>query len=227
MKLSEEDILFEDNHLIIVNKRAGQIVQADKTGDIPLSELVKDFLKIKYAKPGNVFCGVVHRIDRPVSGVVVFAKTGKALNRMNELFRERATQKIYWAVVRGVPKIKEKELHHYLVKNERLNKSFVTHPGITGALECRLRYKLLKSANRYSLLEVLPLTGRHHQIRVQLATNGTPIVGDVKYGDLRANDDQSICLHARKLIFVHPVSKELLEVEARLPDQKYWNIFKE
>lgn len=227
MKLSEEDILFEDNHLIIVNKRAGQIVQADKTGDIPLSELVKDYLKIKYAKPGNVFCGVVHRIDRPVSGVVVFAKTSKALSRMNELFRVRDTQKIYWAVVRGVPEIKEKELHHYLVKNERLNKSFVTHPGTPGALECKLSYKLLKSLDRYSLLEVLPLTGRHHQIRVQLAANGTPIVGDVKYGDIRANDDHSICLHARKLIFVHPVSKELLEVEAQLPNQKYWNIFKE
>lgn len=227
MKLTEEDILYEDNHLIVVNKKAGQIVQGDKTGDVPLSELVKAFLKTKYAKPGNVFCGVVHRLDRPVSGVVVFAKTGKALSRMNALFRERATKKIYWAVVRGVPEIAENELHHYLVKNERLNKSFVTHPGTPGALECRLRYKLLKSAERYSLLEVLPLTGRHHQIRVQLAANGTPIVGDVKYGDRRANEDQSICLHARQLIFMHPVTKEPLEVTAPLPDQKYWNIFKE
>ncbi|MCX7742995.1 MAG: RluA family pseudouridine synthase [Flavobacteriales bacterium] len=227
MNFKEEDILFEDNHLIMVNKKAGQIVQGDKTGDMPLSEMVKMFLKNKYAKPGNVFCGVVHRLDRPVSGVVVFAKTSKALSRMNALFRERATQKIYWAVVRGVPDLLENELHHYLVKNERLNKSFVTHPGTKGALECRLRYKLLKSANRYSLLEVLPLTGRHHQIRVQLAANGTPIVGDVKYGDRRANEDQSICLHARKLIFMHPVTKDPLEVEAPLPDQKYWNIFKE
>ncbi len=226
MKLTEEDVLYEDNHLIVVNKKAGQIVQGDKTGDVPLSELVKAFLKTKYAKPGNVFCGVVHRLDRPVSGVVVFAKTSKALSRMNALFRERATQKIYWAVVRGKPEIAEKELHHYLVKNERVNKSFVTHPGTPGALECRLCYKLLKSVERYSLLEVLPLTGRHHQIRVQLAANGTPIVGDVKYGDRRANEDQSICLHARKLIFMHPIAKAPMEVMAPLPDQKYWNIFK-
>jgi 23S rRNA pseudouridine1911/1915/1917 synthase len=225
MNISEVDIIFEDNHLIAINKKAGQIVQGDKTGDIPLSELLKDFLKNKYQKPGNVFCGVIHRLDRPVSGIIVFAKTSKALSRMNELFRERETTKIYWAVVRGCPEENEKILIHYLKKNEKQNKSFVTNSSANDALRCELSYKVLKKGENYSLLEIAPLTGRHHQIRVQLAANGTPIVGDVKYGDKRANEDQSICLHARRLSFIHPVTKEKLTIEATTPEQKYWNIF--
>ncbi|MBE2247438.1 MAG: RluA family pseudouridine synthase [Candidatus Competibacteraceae bacterium] len=225
MQISSHDIIYEDNHLIALNKRPGQIVQGDKTGDQPLSDALKDYLKQKYTKPGNVFCGVIHRLDRPVSGVVLFAKTGKALSRMNTLFRNRETEKIYWAIIRNKPPQIEAELHHYLVKNENLNKSFLSHPGKPGALSCSLRYKLLKSAERYSLLEVYPLTGRHHQIRVQLAAAGMPITGDVKYGDKRANEDASICLHARKLLFKHPVSGIQILIQAPVPDQKYWNLF--
>jgi 23S rRNA pseudouridine1911/1915/1917 synthase len=226
-KQLEEQVIFEDNHLLAVNKLASQIVQGDKTGDTPLSELFKEYLKEKYNKPGNVFCGVIHRLDRPVSGVVLLAKTSKALSRMNEQFRERDIQKIYWAVVRGNPKEEKGTLVHYLKKNEKENRSYTVKENTTGALKSELSYSVLKGGDNYSLLEVKPLTGRHHQIRVQLSSIGCTIVGDVKYGDKRGNDDKSICLHARQLILMHPVQKEPLNIVASTPNQKYWNIFKE
>lgn len=225
MPIMSSDIIYEDNHLIAVNKKPGEIVQGDKTGDEPLSEAVKAYLKLTYAKPGNVFCGVIHRLDRPVSGVVLFSKTSKALSRMNTLFREREIQKIYWTIVRNKPAKQEEELTHYLIKNEKQNKSYISYPGKPGALACTLRYKLLKSSDNYSLLEIYPLTGRHHQIRVQLAAVGMPIIGDVKYGDKRANEDASICLHARELCFTHPVSGHKICIKAPIPDQKYWHLF--
>jgi len=223
----DKQVIFEDNHLLAVNKLTSQIVQGDKTGDIPLSDLYKEYLKEKYNKPGNVFCGVIHRLDRPVSGVVVLAKTSKALSRMNELFRDRNIQKIYWAVVRGVPKQPEATLVHYLKKNEKDNRSFTIKDNTNGSLRCELSYKVLKAGDNYSLLEVKPLTGRHHQIRVQLSSIGCPIAGDVKYGDRRSNEDKSICLHARQLIFDHPVQKERVTLTASTPNQKYWNIFRD
>ena len=227
LKQLEEQVIFEDNHLLGVNKRASQIVQGDKTGDVPLSDLYKEYLKEKYQKPGNVFCGVIHRLDRPVSGVVLLAKTSKALSRMNAQFRERDIEKIYWAVVRGVPPAAKNSLVHYLKKNEKENRSYTVKENTTGALRCELEYEVLQAGDNYSLLEVKPLTGRHHQIRVQLSSMGHPIAGDVKYGDRRANDDKSICLHARQLVFTHPVQKEQVTITASVPDQKYWNIFKD
>lgn len=221
----EKQIIFEDNHLLGVNKLATQIVQGDKTGDVPLSELYKEYMKVKFQKPGNVFCGVIHRLDRPVSGVVLFARTSKALSRMNEQFREREIQKVYWAVVRGVPNDIKGTLVHYLKKNEKDNRSFIVKEN-AGGLRCELSYEVLKAGDNYSLVEVKPITGRHHQIRVQLSSLGCPIAGDVKYGDKRGNDDKSICLHARQLIFSHPVQKEQITLTASIPDQKYWNIFK-
>jgi 23S rRNA pseudouridine1911/1915/1917 synthase len=221
----EEQIIFEDNHLLAVNKLAGQIVQGDKTGDVPLSDLYKQYLKEKYNKPGNVFCGVIHRLDRPVSGVVLFAKTSKALSRMNEQFRERQIEKIYWAVVRGTPENQKHTLVHYLKKNEKENRSYIVKENTKDALRCELSYEVLKAGENYSLLEVKPVTGRHHQIRVQLSSIQCPIAGDVKYGDRRGNEDKSICLHARQLIFNHPTSKEPAVITAKTPNQKYWNIF--
>ena len=227
IKNLEKQVIFEDNHLLGVNKLATQIVQGDKTGDMPLSELFKEYLKVKYQKPGNVFCGVIHRLDRPVSGVVLLAKTSKALSRMNELFREREIQKTYWAVVRGVPKELKGTLVHYLKKNEKDNRSFIVKENSSGGLRSELEYEVLKAGDNYSLVEVKPLTGRHHQIRIQLSSMGCPIAGDVKYGDKRGNDDKSICLHARQLVFTHPIQKELVTLTASIPNQKYWNIFKD
>jgi len=218
-------ILYEDNHLLAVNKQPSQIVQGDKTGDIPLSEMGKAYLKEKYSKPGAVFLGVIHRLDRPVSGVVLFARTDKALSRMNEQFREREIEKTYWAVVRGIPEKEEATLVHHLKKDEQNNRSRAVKEGIPGALRCELQYRTVEKGERYTLLEVRPLTGRHHQIRVQLASIGCPIVGDVKYGDRRANDDKSICLHARELKFNHPVQKQPVSVVAAPPATKYWQIF--
>ena len=223
----EKQVIFEDNHLLAINKQASQIVQGDKTGDIPLSELYKDYLKEKFKKPGNVFCGVIHRLDRPVSGVVLFAKTSKALSRMNEQFRERNIEKIYWTVVRGRADAEKGSLVHYLKKNEKENRSYIVKENTNGALRSELSYEVLNAGDNYSLLEIKPLTGRHHQIRVQLSSMGCTIVGDVKYGDKRGNDDKSICLHARQLRFEHPVQKEQVVVTASLPNQKYWNIFNE
>lgn len=231
-KQLEAQVIFEDNHLLGINKLASQIVQGDKTGDVPLADLYKDYLKEKYKKPGNVFCGVIHRLDRPVSGIVLFAKTSKALSRMNEQFRERSIEKIYWAVVRGIPgslpsQGEKRSLVHYLKKNEKENRSYIVKEDTKGGLRCELSYEVLKQGENYSLLEIKPITGRHHQIRVQLGAIGCTIVGDVKYGDKRGNDDKSICLHARQLIFMHPVLKEKIILTAATPDQKYWNIFRD
>ena len=219
------DVLYEDNHIIAVNKKPSQIVQGDKTGDVPLSELVKQFIKEKYDKPGEVFLGTVHRIDRPVSGIVLFAKTSKALSRLNELFREKTVQKTYWAVVKNKPAEPEGRLAHYLKKNEPTNKSKIVGKDIPGALHSELEYKLLFSSDNYHLLEITPFTGRHHQIRVQLASMNCPIKGDLKYGFNRSNKDASIHLHARKIELIHPVSKEKLVIIAPPPDDVLWNEF--
>jgi 23S rRNA pseudouridine1911/1915/1917 synthase len=217
------EVLYEDNHLIAVNKKTGDLVQGDNTGDEPLSEKVKTYLKEKYQKPGNVFCGVIHRLDRPVSGVVLFAKTSKALSRMNELFRERSIQKIYWAIVKEKPKKENAVLINYLVKDEKNNRSKAVGAENKSALKAELEYKLIAKTDNFFLLEVYPLTGRHHQIRVQLSTMGSPIKGDLKYGFNRSNPDGSISLHARKLIFDHPVTKERTEIIAPPPNEVVWN----
>jgi 23S rRNA pseudouridine1911/1915/1917 synthase len=216
------DVIFEDNHLIAVNKKASDIVQGDKTGDVPLSELVKKYLKEKYDKPGEVYCGVIHRLDRPVSGVVLFAKTDKALSRMNEMFRTREIQKTYWAITGEKPAQEHGRLVHWLKKNDKTNKSHATKFEVEGALKSETEYKLIAASERYFLLEVLPHTGRHHQIRVQLASMGCVIKGDLKYGAPRSNKDASICLHARKLEFVHPVKKEPVTIIANVPEDSLW-----
>lgn len=218
-------VLYEDNHIIIVNKTASEIVQGDKTGDTPLSETVKQYLKEKYAKPGNVFIGVTHRLDRPVSGLVVFAKTNKALTRLNEMFRGSEVQKTYWAVVKNRPSQVEGELVHYLVRNEKQNKSYAYDAERPGSKKAVLHYRLIGRSQNYFLLEVDLKTGRHHQIRCQLAKMGCPIKGDLKYGFPRSNPDGSICLHARRVRFIHPVSKQLIDVEAPLPSGNLWNGF--
>ncbi len=213
--------LYEDNHIIIVYKEPGEIVQGDKTGDKPLSEFVKDYIKEKYAKPGNVFCGVVHRIDRPVAGVVVFAKTSKALTRLNEMLRKGEIHKTYWALVEGKPEKPEGELSDWLLSDGRLNKTRVVPPGTEGAKESRLRYRTVAEGDRYSILEVTLLTGRKHQIRCQLASIGHPIKGDLKYGARRSNPDGGISLLAKRIEFIHPVSKEPILVEVDpTPDMK-------
>lgn len=219
------EVLYEDNHIIIVNKRAGEIVQGDKTGDTPLSETVKEYIKERYAKPGAVFLGVTHRVDRPVSGVVVFARTSKALARLNDMFRTQQVQKTYWAVVRELPPQPEATLTHWLVRNERMNKSFAYDTERSGAKRASLTYRVIGKSERYHLLEVHLHTGRHHQIRCQLAHIGSPIVGDLKYGAPRNNPDGSICLHARTIEFEHPVSHIQIRVEAPLPDLPLWHKF--
>lgn len=218
-------VLYEDNHTIVVNKRPSDIVQGDKTGDIPLSEIIKAYLKKKYNKPGNVFCGVVHRLDRPTSGALVFARTDKALKRLNAQFRERGTRKVYWAVVERMPDNKEGTLTHFMKKNEAKNKSFVYDKEIPGSKKAVLHYKWLASSDRYYLLEIELETGRHHQIRCQLAAIGCPIKGDLKYGSKRSNPDGSIHLHARFLEFDHPTTKERIKITAMVPDETIWNVF--
>jgi len=218
-------ILFEDNHLIVVNKLPSEIVQGDKTGDEPLSEALKQYLKEKYHKPGNVFLGVVHRLDRPVSGVLVFAKTGKALSRMNELLKQRALQKTYWAIVKNRPPQTMGKLVHYLERDQKKNKSFVRKTPGKESKEAVLSYRLLASGERYHLLEVDLHTGRHHQIRAQLAAIGCPVKGDLKYGFSRSNPDASISLHARMVSFVHPVKNEMLEITADPPHDALWDYF--
>lgn len=216
------DVLYEDNHIIAVNKKPSEIVQGDKTGDEPMSDAVKRYLKEKYNKPGEVFTGVVHRIDRPVSGVVLFAKTSKALSRLNELFRTKDIQKTYWAVVKNKPKLDHATLINYLVKDERTNKSRAYNEERKGALRSELSYTVIAKTDNYYLLEVLPITGRHHQIRVQLSHMGCPIKGDVKYGFDRTNKDASIHLHARKIEFIHPVKDEPVCIIAPPPDEVVW-----
>ena len=214
--------LYEDNHVIIVSKSAGEIVQGDKTGDTPLSETVKLYIKEKYAKPGAVFLGVVHRLDRPVSGVVVFARTSKALTRLNEMFRVGTVQKTYWALVQNEPRELEGTLTHWLLRNEKQNKSYAYDHERPNAKQAILDYKVIGHTDRFTLLEVHLHTGRHHQIRCQLAAMGCPIRGDLKYGAPRSNPDGSISLHARSIRFEHPVSHEEIVVEAPLPDEGPW-----
>lgn len=221
------DVIYEDNHLIAVNKKPGQIVQGDKTGDTPLPDLIKEYLKEKYQKPGNVFCGVIHRLDRPVSGVCLFAKTSKALARMNEIFHDRDVQKTYWAVVKNKPKVAQQKLIHYLIKNEANNKAKAFEKEISGSKRAELDYSILQASDKYFLLEILPHTGRHHQIRVQLSSMGCPIKGDLKYGFDRSNSDGSIHLHARKLTFTHPVSNEPITIIAPVPAENLWRFFEQ
>lgn len=218
-------VIYEDNHIIIVNKTSSEIVQGDKTGDTPLSEIVKQYLKEKYNKPGNVFIGVVHRLDRPVSGIVLFAKTSKALPRLNEMFKNGEVKKTYWAIVKNCPAELEGELVHYLLRNEKQNKSYAYDKEVKDSKKAILDYKLIGRSQNYYLLEVNLQTGRHHQIRCQLAKIGCPIKGDLKYGSPRSNPDGSICLHSRRVSFIHPVSKELIELEAPVPEGNLWNGF--
>ena len=218
-------VVYEDNHIIVVNKTSSEIVQGDKTGDTPLSEMVKQYLKEKYNKPGNVFIGVTHRLDRPVSGLVVFAKTSKALPRLNEMFRNGEVKKTYWAIVKECPKETEGELVHYLVRNEKQNKSYAYDKEVKNSKKAVLHYKLIGHSQNYYLLEVDLKTGRHHQIRCQLAKMGCPIKGDLKYGFPRSNPDGSICLHARTVQFDHPVSKEMIQLTAPVPEGNLWNGF--
>lgn len=221
------EVLYEDNHLIIISKRAGEITQGDSTGDLPLPEKVKQYLKEKYQKPGNVFLGVVHRLDRPVSGIVVFAKTSKALSRMNQLFRDDKVEKVYHAIVEQPPKEPEATLVHWLKKNPKQNKSYIVATGSNGAKEARLHYRMIGESDRYTLLEVRLETGRHHQIRAQLSGIGCTIRGDLKYGAKRSNPDGSISLHAREVSFTHPVSGKAISVVAPYPaEDPLWGYFK-
>lgn len=216
-------VLFEDNHLIVVNKRAGDITQGDKTKDKPLSDVVKEYIKDKYNKPGNVYLGVVHRLDRPTSGIIIFARTSKALERLNKMLRDKTIKKTYWAVVKNSPKKKENTLINYLKKNPKNNKSSVHSKEITGSKKAILHYKVIEKLDNYSLLEVDLETGRHHQIRAQLSAIGSPIKGDLKYGFNRSNKDGSIHLHARKIAFTHPVRKEEIVIVAPTPNEVIWN----
>ncbi|MBC7640723.1 MAG: RNA pseudouridine synthase [Flavobacterium sp.] len=216
-------VIFEDNHLIIINKRVGDIVQGDKTGDKPLSDVVKEYLKEKYNKPGEVFLGVIHRLDRPTTGIVVFAKTSKALTRMNELFSNRETQKTYWAVVKNKPSKNEDVLIHYIKRNEKNNTSKAHLKEVPDSKLASLDYKIITNLDNYCALEINLHTGRHHQIRAQLAAIGSPIKGDLKYGFERSNQDGGIHLHARKLIFIHPVNKEIITIIANVPIDTIWN----
>ncbi|MFM9989692.1 RluA family pseudouridine synthase [Flavobacterium sp.] len=215
-------MLHEDNHIIVVNKRVGDIVQGDKTGDKPLSEVVKEYIKDKYNKPGEVFLGVVHRLDRPTTGIVVFARTSKALTRLNEMFSNRETQKTYWAVVKKKPAKSEDKLIHYLKRNEKNNTSKAHLKEVPESKLASLDYKIIKELNNYFALEINLHTGRHHQIRAQLSAIGSPIKGDLKYGFDRSNPDGGIHLHARKLVFTHPVTKEKIEIVAPIPEDVIW-----
>ena len=219
-------VLYEDNHIIAVNKTCNEIVQGDKTGDTPLSETVKAYIKLKYNKPGEVFLGVTHRLDRPTSGVVLFARTSKALTRLNEMFKSHEQiKKTYWAIVQGAPKVPEARLENWLVKNEAQNKSYIVKPHAKDAKQAILNYKTLVRGENYALLEVDLETGRHHQIRCQLAAIGCPIKGDLKYGAKRSNPDGGICLHARQIAFIHPVSKEQICITAPVPEDSLWQQF--
>lgn len=217
------EVLYEDNHLIAVNKTCSEIVQGDKTGDTPLSETVKQWLKDKYNKPGNVFVGVTHRLDRPVSGVVLFAKTSKALSRLNEMFKTGDIHKTYWALVKNAPKEPEGELVHYLVRNEKQNKSYAYPAEEPTSKKAVLSYKIIGKSDRYHLLEIILKTGRHHQIRCQLSAIGCPVKGDLKYGFDRSNKDGGISLHAKEISFIHPVSKEKITIVAPVPEGDVWD----
>jgi len=221
----DKDILYEDNHLVIVNKQPSDIVQGDKTGDTTLGDLLKAYLKHKYQKPGAVFLGVVHRLDRPVSGAVVFARTSKALSRLNIMLRDGKFSKTYWAIVKNAPPVPDGHLVQYLTRNEEKNKSFIHNHPVKGARKAELTYRVIGQSEQYHLLEVKLLTGRHHQIRAQMAAMGCPIRGDLKYGYPRTNPDGSIHLHARMIEFIHPVKNEPLRVIADPPEDKLWDYF--
>ncbi len=227
MNQTDLAVLFEDNHLIVINKRASEIVQGDKTGDEPLVEKVREYIRTKFAKPGNVFCGLVHRLDRPTSGVLVFARTSKALERMNKLFAEKHPEKTYWAVVEKAPLKKADSLTNHLTRNEKQNKSYVSELPKNGSKEARLSYKQIHQSDRYTLLEVRLETGRHHQIRAQLSTIGCIIKGDLKYGAKRSNPDGSIHLHARSLRFKHPTREEEITIVAPVPNEPLWQWFEQ
>lgn len=218
-------VVYEDNHIIVVNKDSGEIVQGDKTGDTPLSDIVKEYIRQKYNKPGNVFLGVVHRLDRPVSGLVVFAKTSKALTRLNEMFRTGNVHKIYWAITRNIPPQPSGRLEQWIVRNEKQNKSYVYNREVPNSKKAILEYTTISTSDNYTLLEVRLMTGRHHQIRCQLAAMGCPIKGDLKYGAKRSNPDGSISLMSHHIEFIHPVSKETINLTAPLPPHSLWTIF--
>ena len=218
-------VLYEDNHLIIVNKRASDLVQGDSTGDEPLDAAVKQYIREKYNKPGDVFLGVVHRLDRPVSGCVIYARTSKALTRLSELFRTRDVKKSYWAIVTECPPAEEGVLRNFLKKNEQQNKSYVYDKEVKGSKEATLSYRIIGRSSSFYLVEIDLQTGRHHQIRAQLAAAGCPVRGDLKYGSKRSNEGGGISLHARRISFIHPVKKEEINVEAPLPDDKVWRLF--
>lgn len=218
-------VLFEDNHLLIVNKLPSQIVQGDKTGDIPLVDLLKSYIKVKYTKPGEVFLGVVHRLDRPVSGAVIFARTSKSLTRLNNMLKNREINKTYWAVVKNKPEEEEGHLVHHLLRNEAKNKTFISKNAGTNTQKAELIYKVIGQSQQYYLLEVNLLTGRHHQIRAQLSAIGCPIKGDLKYGAARSNADGSIHLHARSIEFIHPVNHEKIICKADPPKDPVWDFF--
>lgn len=225
MAVTDADILYEDNHLVIINKKVGEIVQGDKTGDTPLSEDVKTYLKNKYEKPGNVFCGVTHRLDRPVSGLVIFAKTSKALSRLNDMFRTQEIEKTYWAIVKKPPPLEKGTLVNWLIKNEKQNKSRCFDQEHPQGKKAILHYQLKDKSDTYLLLEIALETGRHHQIRSQLSHLGCPIKGDVKYGFDRPDKNGGISLHSRSCTFTHPVSKEKIAVTASVPNETLWSFF--
>ena len=218
-------VIYEDNHIIVVNKASGEIVQGDKTGDESLCDTLKQYLKEKYNKPGNVFVGLPHRLDRPVSGVVIFAKTSKALERLNNMFRVGEVKKIYWAITKNKPLVAEGELSHWILRNEKMNKSFAYRKEVDGSKHALLNYRTLASSDNYTLIEVELKTGRHHQICCQLSAMGCPIKGDLKYGAKRSNPDGSISLHARYVEFVHPVSKQPIKITAPVPNDRLWQSF--
>lgn len=217
------EVIYEDNHLIAINKRPGDIVQGDKTGDMPLSEVVKLYIKEKYNKPGNVYLGVAHRLDRPTSGIVVFAKTSKALPRLNKLFAEKTAKKTYWAVVKNAPEKQQDILTHWMKRNTKQNKSYANKKEVPDSKKAILEYRTIKKLDNFYLLEIDLKTGRHHQIRSQLTAIGSPIKGDLKYGFDRSNKDGSIHLHARSLSFIHPIKKEMLDLVAPPPHDSVWN----
>ena len=225
--IASQHILFEDNHLIAINKPAGILVQGDKTGDTSLDTLVKEYIKKKYNKPGDVFLGVIHRIDRPVSGVVLFAKTSKALERLNQQFRDKVVKKTYWAVCKNRPEEEEGHLVNYLRKNSEQNKSYICKDDAKNSQKAELNYRWINNSNNFNLFEIKLITGRHHQIRAQLAAIGCPIKGDLKYGAKRSNPDGSIHLHARKIVITHPVKKEEQAIAADVPDDDLWKFFEQ
>ncbi len=218
------DVLYEDNHLIAIDKKSSQIVQADKTGDPSLDFLVKEYIRLKYNKPGKVFLGVIHRLDRPATGAVLFARTSKSLSRMNKLFRDGEVDKTYWIITGHSPPRDQDRLDHYIKKNEKQNKSYAYEKPVTGSKPASLEYRLLNSSDKYFLLEVRLFTGRHHQIRCQLAHIGCPVKGDLKYGATRSNRDGSISLHARSVSFIHPVKREPILIQAPVPQDNLWKV---